>query len=1079
MPVYDIEANGKTYEVEAPSPQAAYDAMLQAGLIGAPEEGPVDLSDEIPQVTDFEQYQAEGRQDLEAQLGRDQQAQAAAQENLEFAEAPASEQMFRTTAQIGAEAGVLPRMVLDGLSGGYNEMIKPSHMPDINIAEYLGLGHLGAGQYVPEGSVADTSAELGGILATMGPGMVPVVRNQAATGSAIADMFGIGFTKQADDLAAPMLGVNQTSAANIAARSQEAIPAMHRNAELDGLARTDVDWNNTEQVQMIFDDINTETAKTVLTGLGDDYDRLTVKHAGQLKRLEEAGHGPEKYEKLKKNLIKKQEKEMDALNSQAKSSDLGQAMNFGDEFHNGVINTLARAYDMTIPEATAMVTKHGGVHAPDSFQALMETAYRNKNRDMFTVKDAFSGSKAQKYAENLGWKDGSFARWEEAIRPTVALVRENVGAGAANRLEAGAVRGAAERHEIVGRYNAVFEETQEIYRWADTPEIKRQFMDLHLTGREGRDALIQQARAQLDDGAFETFLMLVDDSRKHQTTIGRRVRADQAKDDVHWGVAKKAERAEAGTPEEMRGRIKRGENLTIGQLSRRRRKAASEMTDEELAEYENVIVSNFDQMFNDLDMAYIGDALDIPPNLMIDDNLATFVTNAGRHVKAVTGSDAKAAAFERALDAVIVGGRKTQNPWVTSFMNQSYAGSLGQFGSAMLQLHDQFITAWRTSPADALASITVDLLDKNRIKPQQFGLATDAFNTREFREGLDAGFLAKFKDKRTKGELVAAGTARAADVYFKISAFQAIDRMGKGGNMRATYRHMQRLLKRDDGGRSFQAKYGDLMTPRELVEVRGAMRNGTKFDKLSDKQKDIMGRALISRLGQQQLISQASRPIAYLNDPKLRPLYAMRGFAIVQQDLMKQEFVDELAKGNLEKAGTALAGYMAAVVGGYLITDTGRDALGAAASAAAAGTFTSGPDEVSPKQAIQEQLSMEKMGERASEAVFGPLTLNVLGDNYTNQSIKRDGLEAIAQKAIPAMGVAGDLFDAGVGAYLGNEERVMKSLMSTLPGFGRDMARTMKLHYEGDMVYNARKRIDERNKRREREQEKRRERYNR
>ena len=1058
MPVYDIEANGKTYEVKADSPQEAYDAMLQAGLIDAPEAGPMEG---IPVIDDFDAYVEQDRANLEAQLAGQQQEQARVQENIDFLESPIQDQLLATGAQVGNKTMVLPRMVLDGVSDGLN-MMKTDDMPRTDMAAYLGLDEK---QFVPKGSLADTGSSMIADSLMMAGGFAPVQREVAATSSTIADIFGLGMTTEGTAAAAAQAG-------------QRAIPAMHRNADLKGLQRENVDWNNPDMVQDVIDDLNTDVGAKVNREFGGEYDAAVTAQQQALEKLRNSGLDPssQEYIKAREAIESRFGKRMEKLEEKVGKTDYQQGYTFGQFQEDGVVEALARTYNMSRAEASEVITRNGGVNPPESFQELMGEAYRREAKNLYETQTAFSegGGIAEK-AKKIGWHDKAASRLEEALRPTVAIIRENVGAGAANAIEAAAVRAGAARHAIVAKYNATFETTQAVVEWANNPEIKRQFMDLHLTGVEGRTALIRQARESLDPESFDTFMELVEDTYKHSKDIGRRVRPDQKMDEIHWGIGKKAERPEYGSPEEVRGRINRGDNVKIGQLANRSRKSANEMTDAELEAYENPILSNFEQMFNDLDMSYIGDALDLPPSLRVGDNLRTFVRRAARHVEAVTGDKSKGANFERALDAIIVGGRKTQNPWVTAYMNQSYAGALGQTGSALLQLHDQFITAWRTSPMDALASITVDLLDANRIKPQQFGLATDAFNTREFREGLDAGFLAQFKDQQTLGERVAGGTGKAADVYFKWSGFQMFDRLGKGGNLRATYRNMQRMLKKDDGGAAFNARYGDVISPRALAEVRTAMKNGTKFDKLTPRQQDIMRDALVARLGQQQLISSASRPIAYLNNPQYRPFYAMRGFALVQQDLLKREVVDRFAQGDTKGGAEALAGYFAAVVGGYVVTDTFRDTVGAAGSQLAQTPFTGGPDARTTGGVVREQLSGEKMGERFSEGVVGPLTFNLLGDNYTNQAIKRDGLaDTLIGKVVkPASGVIGELGEAASAAATGNEERMMKSLLSIVPALGRDAARAMKFHFEGDYGHKLKKRISARQEGREKEMQRR------
>jgi hypothetical protein len=115
------------------------------------------------------------------------------------------------------------------------------------------------------------------------------------------------------------------------------------------------------------------------------------------------------------------------------------------------------------------------------------------------------------------------------------------------------------------------------------------------------------------------------------------------------------------------------------------------------------------------------------------------------------------------------------------------------------------------------------------------------------------------------------------------------------------------------------------------------------------------------------------------------------------------------------------------------------------------------------------------MAERLSEGTIGPLTFNLLGDNYTNQAIKRDGLaDTLIGKVVqPASGVVGNLGMAASAAMTGNEERMMKELISIVPALGRDAARSMKFHFEGDYMWKRKKAMNARQEQREKDRQRR------
>lgn len=994
----------------------------------------LDLSGEIPQVTDVEAYtqslnDAE-RAYLEGQAAEAKREQASAQAKIDFAEKPAAERAVLSAAQVGADLGQVPRLILDAPTTVLNTMLGGN----VSLAEELGLGDLGRGEFVPQGSASRVGTDLTATALMFGAGVAPVQRS-ATAGSAVADVLGLGAT-------------TESTLASQAAKVQGAIPAMHQAPELTGLARTNVDWNNPEMVQDIISDINTQTAARHYGRFTDDYNKIITRYQKTRDEMEQTLSGDELENKLEW-LDKKRDQRLEVLDRKVREFDgtenpYAHGKSFGDSHTDDVVQTIARVYDIPVSDATAHVVKSGGVNAPDSFAALMKARNAQLNDDLF---------------HTTGVTDRVFGKVQEAIRPAIALIRENVGAGVANKVEAGSVAANARRAAVVEKYDTKVEGVTELVEWADNPAIKAQFMDLHLTGVEGRAQLIGEARRTLSPQSFNVFMEAIEDTVKHQKEVQKRLLArGEKRDPVHWGINKLVKEQ---TYEEYQraDRLSSSIPSTIGQLATRSRKPASQMTPDELAEYDNPIVSNFNRMFEEIDMIEMSRTLDIPPSLRVGDTLQDFIKTADRYAASVTGNDRVGADFGKLLDAIIVGGRQAQSPWVTAYMNQAYAGTLGHVKSAMLQLHDQFITAYRAGARNTLASVTIDLLKKSKIEPQEFGLSTNAYNTREFREGLEEGFLANMRGAPRDARQVAADvTGKLADKYFKVSLFQTMDRLGKGGNLRATYRDIQGLAKDSKGFEKVMDKYGDLATTAEWAEVRVAMKQGTPWEELSARQRDIMGRVLVARLGQQQLISSASRPLTYLRNPLLRPLYAMRGFSIVQTDLLKADVVDEFRRGNTKDGAKALAKYLAAVVGGYIVVDTTRDLLSDAAASAISG-------ETNPK--LKDNLTLDKLGGRTFEAVAGPLTGNVIGDPYTFNRFKGNPAGTVLEAFVPPTGIVGSVSAAGLQAVMGNVDKALAEVSNAVPAIGRELSAATKLHYENDRVFQAKKRREERKKARE------------
>jgi hypothetical protein len=1006
----------------------------------------LDLEGEIPQVTDMAAYRGSIRNTLEGELERLNAERAKAQEELEFAEKSPLEKGVAGLAQAGNTAAqYVARPILDAPAALWNTTLRQEGQP---MLEGI-LPELGASDndYVPEGTPGRVASELGADMMLGGMSFAPVARVQGKTGSVMADVFGIGATDEAMAIPGVMTARNAP------------LPATAQAPELTGLARDKemMDFNNADMVQDAVQEINIRAAADAVDQHMDTWQRAQGKSDKFIKKTEEA------------------------IDKRMATSEARHGRSFGEQHNEEVIESFARMYDLDRAEAAGIIYRSGGVDGPQSFADLVKLRNKGLTEDLFTSTQ--DKRRLARYSEGLDpskYSNTTFKGIEEWVRPAIGLIRDNIGEGMANKVEAAMVRGAARRDYLVTKYTESQDSVQRIAEWADKGRIKRQFMNLHKTGVEGRAKLIGEARKALDAGDFQTFMDIIDDTHEHQKRVQKHLmRKDQKRDAVHWGIAKTGDRPAPGSSAATAARAGDKEPANVGQLQKRVRADADKMSDEKLAEYDNPIFSNFNQLFDSEDLVEMAKELGMPAGMVVGKGggqLQQFVNNLVRHIGTTTGDMNKANNAAKIMDSIIVGSRKQVGPWQQAFMNQAYAGTLGHVKSALLQTHDQFINAWRTSPTDTLKA----LFQREGVKPSDFGLATNAFNTREFREGADAGFEALMRGTETTGQKAARKTADLAQEIFQKTGFQAIDRWGKGTNLKATHRNMQRLAKKDM--RAFTDKYGNLFTRQELAEIREPLKRGAKWEDMTDRQRRILGTGLIARLGQQQLISSASRPLAYLDNPNLRWGWAMRGFALVQSDLLKAEVIDRARAGDMAGAGNALAQWSGWVVGGYVISDTIRDVAGAGVSGAMADPFTSGPrDEANAMDAMAAQVTPEKMRDRVFEGYAGPLSFNTVGDRYSVGKVEREGpADTLMQTLNPPTGMVGTALEAvgnagfamtKPGADLESVSDVfLTDLSALIPGVGREIRASMKLHQKEDkaeqMRSKRRTRRGERDKRR-------------
>jgi hypothetical protein len=248
-------------------------------------------------------------------------------------------------------------------------------------------------------------------------------------------------------------------------------------------------------------------------------------------------------------------------------------------------------------------------------------------------------------------------------------------------------------------------------------------------------------------------------------------------------------------------------------------------------------------------------------------------------------------------------------------------------------------------------------------------------------------------------------------------------------------------------------KYGHLMSDRELGEVARFLKAGTDIRSATPRQLDILGNAMLGRVAEQQLLSMASRPLAYLDNPQWRPVFAMSGFAIRQADILKVEVLDRVADNDYFGAGIAAAGWLGWSVTGYVITDTVRDSMTYGLEKLAGGE---GSDSKDPRQ----------IGHRYFEGVAGPLTMSKMGDVYSTESFMQNPGDYAMTSLLPPSGVVGSgakaITDTGMLIYkeLTDQDHninPLHNLYEAIPSIGRQLKYVAEAAAEDDKGRGARR----------------------
>jgi hypothetical protein len=996
----------------------------------------VDTSGEIPVVTDMQAYSDSHAAHLEGQLAQDQAVQANAQEQLDFAEAPVGERVLASVADAASVATDIPKLVLDTPSIVARGM-------GFDVANVTDVMNIPRGMHhTPEGSAARAGAEMAGNVWGVGAGFVPVARASGKASSVAADILGLGNstpnTAAASSLGADLIGNSSDNAAALSARTRVAVPESHR--VMPQVERTEINLKNTDQVQEIAQ-VASDEAVALMNGpsmarldqVEFDFDDTMAEIQERVSRGTLRGKELKKERRAAERARQKAIKEVEADARKTEQGDLGGVTVFGEKFEESVVKTMARRFGETEQDIKLAIVRAGGLRRVDETGNYMNDTLSNVRARRYDAEkaDMYTTTGVPKNKDVGTELEKSFVqRW---MRPATALLRENVGRGFAAKVEQAYMKATRTKTMLTTKYQSRQAEFKQMVEWADQSHVKRMFMDLQTTGVEGRAKLIQLARRELDNDTAELFNEYLEDAFRHQKKMKDNVfGADAVLDAIYWSIARLPgadDTVENAARKLGNNKIARGSEPTvISQTAKRERNSAASMSEEHLATYDNPIMSQFRSMTEDQDVLELYKSLNMGGTLKEGTGLGDVVGSITRHVKAVTGSDEKAAQAGQIMESIVQGSRKSPPQGTRIFMTQAYAGTLGQVDSAMLNAHDLFTAAWRQGPV-ATGKAIADFMDSNRITAEEFGIG-DA-HVGEFREGVQAAFTAN----QTKWDKLEKSVNGYSDFAFTWSGFKAMDLAGKGVIMRSTLYDMQNIAAKEGGMAKLREKYGHLMTDRELGEVARFLKAGTDIRQATPRQLDILGNVMLGRLAEQQLVSMASRPLAYLDNPAWRPVFAMSGFAIRQADLLKLEVIDRAAAGDYEGAGMAAAGWFGWSVTGYVITDTARDTMTYALQSA----FGEPSESKDPRN----------IGHRIFEGVAGPLSMNKLGDQYSVESFSDDPFTYMLESLLPPTGIAGSLGKATMktGKLLykeatGQEHKIhpMTNVYEAMPSIGRQLA---------------------------------------
>lgn len=557
--------------------------------------------------------------------------------------------------------------------------------------------------------------------------------------------------------------------------------------------------------------------------------------------------------------------------------------------------------------------------------------------------------------------------YDRLARPVSALVTKVAGPRVGVLFESSFETAGRKQELFLNKYYS--DETKdsfaELVDWANNDEIKKLFLDLNRSPDNLRSILKKGASMSKEANAL--LRSLVSDSKAHQKESGRLFKEEVQQDEVYWasGTTRSKDVDEGLGPN-----IETGRRVETG-VQERVRGAAEDMDPEELAEYANPILEQVNRIAKQQTLIELAKSFRVRPSLGLTEDTGAFFRELESTIAQQSNSPITGKRVADLANSTYLGARSRPAAAIESFMRQSYGGTLGQFDSAFLNLHDAAVSMVKNGFMPTLKGI----MQREGMRIQDFGIGGNNKNIGEFQAGFD--------ETLEKG-LLQKGTEWYQEKSFRYSGFRAMDRVGKGIVLRGSLNAMRQAAK--TGKFKQFEKY---FSPQEAALIRKNLAQETPLDDMPDKVREIVLRGMFSRLGEQQLISAAGRPLNYLNNPMFRPVWALTGFALKQAEMAKVGVVDNIASKNYKEAGQFAANYMLFAGLGYGLINQARGIPQALL----------GKDEKEPSV---EGVVLDALSQPVQVATFGKL-----GDPYSNAQFRQDPAGYLMTSFVPPTGLMG------------------------------------------------------------------------
>ena len=547
-------------------------------------------------------------------------------------------------------------------------------------------------------------------------------------------------------------------------------------------------------------------------------------------------------------------------------------------------------------------------------------------------------------------------------------------------------------------------------------ELKRNFLDLHLDPTKMDDIRLTIGRT-LGKESLEAFNKFMQDARTQNARAMKSLYKDVDEMTDEWYVHSEVRKSRS-LWNQLRGSARPKEE-TRAALRDRGRKPASKMEDTEVDDYVNPILSHFKHMVEEDQLIRMAEEFNLRPSMSKNGNAAQFFDEVRNKLARDGLGEDQSSVGAGLMQEAFLGAKRTPPPMVRAFMSQAYAGTLAQIKSAVLNTHDGFVAAFTQGGMNTLKGLTRTIKGEFGKSLDEMGMSGQGVG--EFVRNFDTTL-----DDPTIMDKLAEGTRKFTDGAMVLSGFRKMDQYGKGVVLRASVNKMREAARTD----TMWQEFGDIATREQLQKIKPYLQSKGRVADMPQDVAAVVEELAFVALGKQQLISAAGRPLGYLKHPLLRPAYALSGFAIKQQALIRDLVIDNIAKGDYAEAGKQAARYTMYAGMGYGVLNEGRSVV----------FKNEDPDVDDVALGVADQLA-------------AAATMNRLGSTYDREKFSDNPVAFLMQSFIPPGGLVeamGKDVAVIMDAIAGGTDDVPDSTLSKVPVLGDFYKYYWKKEQRGD-----------------------------